>query len=43
DANGIVVTVGPGLCAIQSLDSFLYFMHDRLEIFYEDIILYVEG
>ncbi|RIB26687.1 hypothetical protein C2G38_2030019 [Gigaspora rosea] len=42
DAHGAVVTVGPGICAVQSLDTIIDFVHERLGIF-RDIIAYVEG
>ncbi|KAF0557221.1 S1 family peptidase [Gigaspora margarita] len=40
--HGIVVTVGPGISAVQSLDTILYFVHDKLGIF-RDVMVYVEG
>ncbi|RIB05418.1 hypothetical protein C2G38_2253816 [Gigaspora rosea] len=42
DVHGTVVTVGPGICAVQSLDTILDFMRDRIGIF-QDLIVYVEG
>ncbi|CAG8718783.1 6222_t:CDS:2, partial [Gigaspora rosea] len=39
--DGIVVTVGPGICAVQSLDTILFVFRGRNE-FFDDVILYVQ-
>ncbi|RIB12663.1 hypothetical protein C2G38_2041635 [Gigaspora rosea] len=42
NVHGIVVTVGPGICAVQSLFTIFNVLHDKLRLFY-DIMVYVEG
>ncbi|KAF0534074.1 hypothetical protein F8M41_010248 [Gigaspora margarita] len=42
NGHGTVVTVGPGICAVQSLNTILFVFRSR-NAFFEDAILYVLG
>ncbi|RIB05419.1 hypothetical protein C2G38_2148556 [Gigaspora rosea] len=42
NGHGAVVTVGPGICAVQSLDTILFVFRSHNELF-DDVVLYVQG
>ncbi|CAG8606175.1 25154_t:CDS:2, partial [Gigaspora rosea] len=41
NGHGAVVTVGPGICAVQSLDTILFVFRSHNELF-DDVVLYVQ-